>query len=84
MTSPGRAWNESNLSEEPAVRLLQRLGWTYVAADVLDAERESFREVVLPNRLGSALRRLNPWISDDVRKAIRAITGMQAKPHRGE
>ena len=79
MTPPGRSWNEANLSEEPAVRLLQQLGWTFVRPEVLEGERESFREVVLTKRLGTALRKLNPWISDDnVHKAIRAVTGMQA------
>jgi type I restriction enzyme, R subunit len=76
---PGRSWNEANLSEEPAVRLLQRLGWTYVGPDALEPERDSHREVVLKKRLAKALRKLNPWLSDDnVHKAIRAVTGIQA------
>lgn len=47
--------------------------------DVLEAERDSLRDVVLVGRLGVALKRLNPWISDDtLHKAVRAITGVQA------
>jgi type I restriction enzyme R subunit len=75
----GRGWNEENLSENPAVAHLERLGWRYVAADVLDAERESLKQVVVVPRLVAALRRLNPWLSDDnVQKAVRAVTSTPA------
>jgi type I restriction enzyme R subunit len=68
-------WDEVHLAEEPADALLRRLGYEFLAAEVLDAERESIAEPVLTLRLGAALRRLNPWIGDDnVKKAIRAIT----------
>ena len=54
-------------------------GYTFVAADVLEAERESLKEVVLTKRLARAVKKLNPWLSDDnVHKAVRAITGVQA------
>ena len=77
--APGRNWNEASLSENPAIAQLQRLGWTYVPVETLDAERESLKRVVLVPRLEAALRRLNPWMSDDnVHKAVRAITGRQA------
>lgn len=72
MSPPGRAWNEANLSEHPAVRQLAALGYTFVAAETLEAERESLKEVVLSKRLAKALRKLNPWLSDDnVHKAAR-------------
>ncbi|OGQ94908.1 MAG: DEAD/DEAH box helicase [Deltaproteobacteria bacterium RIFOXYA12_FULL_61_11] len=68
-------WDEVHLAEEPADALLRELGYEFVPAEVLDAERESLAEPVLVKRLEAALRRLNPWISDDnVRKAIRHIT----------
>ena len=35
--SPGRAWNEESLSEDPAIAHHERLGWTYVAPEVLDS-----------------------------------------------
>ena len=77
--SRGRGWNEESLSENPAVAHLERLGWTYVPTDVLDEQRESLKQVVLVPRLSAALKKLNPWISDDnVHKAVRAITGVQA------
>jgi type I restriction enzyme R subunit len=79
MTRPGQRWNEANLSEHPAVRQLVALGYTFIAAETLAAERESLKEFVLTKRLAKALKRLNPWLSDDnVHKAVRAITGVQA------
>lgn len=79
MSPPGKGWNEETLSENPAVAHLQRLGWTYVAPEVLDAERESLKQVVIVPRLAAALRKLNPWLSDDnVQKAVRAITSAPA------
>ena len=76
--SRGRGWNEENLSENPAVEHLERLGWTYVRSELLDAERESLKQVVLVPRLAAAIKKLNPWISDDnVHKAVRSITGLQ-------
>ncbi len=79
MSPPGKGWNEANLSEHPAVRQLVALGYTFVAAETLEAERESLKEVVLTKRLAGALKRLNPWLSDDnVHKAVRAVTAVQA------
>jgi type I restriction enzyme, R subunit len=74
----GRKWNEESLSENPAVAHLERLGWTCVPTEVLDQQRESLKQVVLGPRLAAAIKKLNPWISDDnVHKAVRAITGLQ-------
>lgn len=79
MTPSGRDWNEENLSENPAVEHLRRLGYEYISPDALEAERESFKEIVLTSRLVVALKRLNPWLSDDnIQKAVRAVTNVQA------
>src|SRR5580692_7759157 len=79
MTPPGQAWNEASLSEDPAVEHLRRLGYAYLPPEAMDAERESQKDVVLPKRLAAALRRLNPWISEDnVHKAVRAVTAVHA------
>lgn len=79
MTSPGKDWNEENLSENPAVIHLRRLGYVYVPPDLLDAERDSFKDVVLTKRLAAALKRLNPWLSEDnLHKAVRAVTNVSA------
>lgn len=71
--------------EQPAIEQLMKLGWTYVPGASLaplaagtgsqKAERDYYRDVVLVNRLESALRKLNPWISDEnLRKVMREIT----------
>jgi type I restriction enzyme R subunit len=79
VTPPGKGWNEENLSENPAVEHLVRLGWAYVPPEALDAERESPKRVVLIGRLSQALKKLNPWLSDDnLHRAVRAVTGVQA------
>lgn len=76
---PGKGWNEENLSESPAVKQLQRLGYTYVAPETLELERESLKHVVSTKRLAAALKRINPWLSDDnVNKAIRTVTNVPA------
>jgi type I restriction enzyme R subunit len=75
MSPPGKGWNEENLSENPAVQQLEALGYTFVPVETLEAERESLKEVVVTKRLSAALKRLNPWLSEDnVQKAVRAVT----------
>lgn len=72
-------WSELGLSEDPAVALLERFGFTFVSADDLDAERASPTDVVLVGRLETALRRLNPWISDaNLQRAVREVTHVHA------
>ena len=46
MTSTAKL-NEYNHAEEPARRLLEQLGWTYVPREVLASERGDEREVLL-------------------------------------
>ena len=71
--------------EQPAIQQLIKLGWTYVPGASLaplasgigsqKAERDYYRDLVLVSRLESALRKLNPWISDEnLRKVMREIT----------
>lgn len=79
MTPPGQSWNEATLSEDPAVAHLRRLGYTYVPPETLEAERDSLKDPVAAKRLATALRKLNPWISDDnLQKAVRAVTHVPA------
>jgi type I restriction enzyme R subunit len=79
MSPPGRAWNEASLSEHPAIWQLVAFGYSFIAAETLEAERESLKEVVLTQRLAKGLKKLNPWLSDDnVHKAVSAVTGVQA------
>ena len=63
MTTPAKL-NEFNHAEDPARRLLERLGWAYVPRDALAAERGGEREVLLKGRLRAALLRLNEWLTE--------------------
>jgi type I restriction enzyme, R subunit len=79
MNPPGGAWNEAGQSEVPSVELLEQLGYTYAPPETLESERESLRDVALIDRFESALKKLNPWISDvNLHKAVRAVTSVQA------
>jgi type I restriction enzyme, R subunit len=72
-------WDEDTQSETPAIELLCALGWNFILASQLEDDREGLKEVILGKRLEAAIRRLNPWLSEDnVRKAIRSITNLQA------
>lgn len=79
MTAPGKSWNEAKLSEHPAVRLLEALGYTYVPPEVLEAERPSLKETLLTGRLVAALQKLNPWLRvDNARKIAKDLASIPA------
>ena len=63
MTTPNKL-NEFNQAEDPARRLLERLGWTFVPRVALATERGDEREVLLKGRLRAALLRLNEWLTE--------------------
>jgi type I restriction enzyme R subunit len=72
-------WNEIHLSEDPAVELLEAMGYAILSSDILDKERDSLKEVVLTARLENALKRINPWVSEEhIAKAVRFITHVPA------
>ena len=72
-------WDEIHLAENPAVELIQSLGYTNVSPDDLEPERTSFKEPILTNRLSAALKRLNPWLSKtNITKAVKAVTQIPA------
>lgn len=77
--------DEESKVEQPAIVQLIKQGWTYVPGASLapaastgaqhNAEREYYRDVVLVQRLESALRRLNPWISEEnLNRVMRELT----------
>ena len=75
MSPKTTGWDELHLAENPAVELLQSLGYTYVEAEKLEAERASLKEAILSSRLAAALKRLNPWLSEtNLTKAVKAVT----------
>ncbi|MBW2185153.1 MAG: type I restriction endonuclease subunit R [Deltaproteobacteria bacterium] len=71
--------DEYDKVELPALDQLQQLGWQYVHGSKLSPEssdeRGAYREVILFNRLTTAIQRINPWISEEnLRKVVREIT----------
>jgi hypothetical protein len=70
MTPPSnQGWSELHLSENPAVELLQALGYTYVAT----------KETILTERPARAFNNPNPWLpGENLKKAIRTVTIIQA------
>jgi len=73
--------------EQPAIDQLIKLGWNYLPGSILapastcqqaaerNSARDYYRDVVLAIRLEAALRKLNPWISEEnLRKVMREIT----------
>ncbi len=68
---------EFDYVEKPALELLQKLGYEYLEASQVEAERDSVNDVVLKNRLDAAIRRINPWMNDNnVNRAMRKITAV--------
>ena len=74
MNSPSKL-NEFNHAEDPARRLLEKLGWTYVPRAELVAERGDERDVLLKGRLRASLLRLNEWMTEA--QADRAIFDLE-------
>ena len=68
-TSPARL-NEFNHAEDPARRLLEKVGWSYVPREDLSTERGNEREVLLKDRLRRALLRLNEWMTGEQARGV--------------
>ncbi|AIU67632.1 type I restriction endonuclease subunit R [Vibrio coralliilyticus] len=72
--------NEFEKVEAPAIAQLVKLGWTYVQGKSLspehvNQERTYLRDVILVKRLEVAIKRINPWISEEnLRKVSREVT----------
>jgi type I restriction enzyme R subunit len=63
-------------SEFPAIQLFQQMGYQYFDASLHD-ERDDITEVILKDRLLSAIKRINPWINDtNLTKTYTAITSV--------
>lgn len=72
-------WNEATLSENPAINLLKKLGYTYVSSEKLAEDRDRFRDPVVWPRFEKAIRKLNPWISDgNVQQVKNQLTKINA------
>src|SRR6056297_3163152 len=72
-----RSWNEYELTEKPALNLLEKLG--YKVYDIEEGvsnrpTRETEYDILLEDNLKKALKRINPWISENnITKAINEI-----------
>lgn len=66
--------------EDPAVEVLtQHLGWQEIDSKESERLRPSLKEAVLVPILEKAIKRLNPWISDEnANRVVRSITNVQA------
>ena len=77
--------DEYDKVELPALEQLQALGWTYVAGAELSPEssneRQYYRHVVLLERLSAAIKRINPWISDENLRAVVRDIRFQGMEH---
>ena len=63
-------------SELPAIQLFQDLGYDYLDGSTHD-ERASINEVILEDRLKSAIKRINPWLNENnVKNAFKEITSV--------
>jgi type I restriction enzyme R subunit len=63
-----------NIIEQSAIEILQSLGWEYangkeISPEGLFCERESFSQVILLNRLRTAIAKFNPTIPLDAQEA---------------
>ena len=75
--------NEYTLVEKPAIDyLVNTLGYEYIIGEKLipyEGERESFRDVILIQRLRKALKRLNPWMSEEsLSSAVKFLVNSEA------
>lgn len=67
---------EYKYSEQPAIELFQKLGYQYYDASKHE-ERSAITEVVLKDRLISAIKKLNPWLNEaSINKAYTEITSV--------
>lgn len=79
MTLKTTDWNEQILVEDPAIRLLKVIGYSFVPPSAIDVERTSLNVTVLEGRLKHSLKRLNPWLSSSgVSQAVKSITQVQS------
>lgn len=64
---------EDYLVEQPAISWLKSLGYSYVHGSRLTpeaGERESMRDAVLKRRFIEAIKRINPWLTDNLAERV--------------
>ncbi|SNR56634.1 type I restriction enzyme, R subunit [Halorubrum vacuolatum] len=71
--------DEEGLSERPAIKTFEELGYEYISAENLKSERATISQVILYERLKESLHRINPNIPEEgLQEAIRALTSTQS------
>ena len=80
--------DEKTYVEIPFVEQLKAMGWEHIEGDIdvpYLTERESFRDVLLTDRLRRAIRKINlddngsPWLDDDrVNQVVSALERISA------
>ena len=61
-------------SEKPAIDQFIKMGYEYKSQRELQAERTSRFDVLLPKRLETALKKINPWLyPEDIEEVIRQL-----------
>jgi type I restriction enzyme R subunit len=66
--SNGAELTENYMVERPAINWLKELQYSHIHGSELspeNAERESYRDIVLKKRFVSAVKKLNPWLTDE-------------------
>lgn len=63
-----------NIIEESAIELLQSQGWDYangkeLSPEGLFCERENYQQIILTNRLRTAITKINPHLPADAQEA---------------
>lgn len=64
---------EEYLVERPAIKWFKELGYEYIhGSDLIPDfnQRESYRDVILKNRFISAIKRINPYLTDELAEKV--------------
>src|SRR5688572_8765716 len=66
--------------EQSAIELLQAEGYTYLAPEEQENERQNLNEVVLKNRLAEAINRINPTLSEEAKQqALKTVLNLPSQ-----
>ena len=63
---------EDYMVEQPAINWFGEQGYSYIPGSNLspDRERESYRQVILKKRFTQAVKKINPWLTDELAEQV--------------
>ena len=64
---------ENNMVEQPAIKWLKSQGYSYVHGSKLtpeEGERKYYRHVILKKRFINTIKKINPWVTDDLAEKV--------------